>query len=99
MVVGGVATTVGFVVGVVVLVEEEKIEPDAASIEVGVNKTNATKEACVTIGSGSKEVKDSAEVGGKAKEGVNKIDVEETKKKSEVVGVKAESKQLFRGTV
>lgn len=54
-------TVVVLGVVVVVLVAEEKIEPIAASKVVGEKKAEATKVACVTMGSGSKEVKDSAE--------------------------------------
>lgn len=91
LVVGGVVMMVGLVVGVVEVVEE-KIEFDVVLIDVGVNKINVIKEVCGIIGLGLKEVKDLVEVGGKVKEGVLKVDVEEMKKKLEVVGVKVELK-------
>lgn len=80
---------------VVVEFEEEKIEPDATSEDAFVDKkTVASKAACGSIGSGSKEVKESAEVVFKvAKEVAVKDDVEVVKKESEEVGVKAIAKQ------
>lgn len=90
-----VAVVVFVVVGFVVVVVEEKDEPDAASVSPGEKKAGATKVACEVIGSGSKEVKDPAEsVLVLTKEGANKVEVEEPKKKSEEVGVIAESKQV-----
>lgn len=89
-----VVAVVVLVVGGVVVVVEEKIEPDAASVEVGVNKAVATKVACGVIGPGPKEVKDPAElVLVNPKEGALKEEVEVSKKEPEEVGVKAETKQ------
>lgn len=78
---------VGVVGGDVGVVVEEKIEFDVVLKDVGVQKINVIKEVCGIIGFGLKEVKELVEVGGKVKEGVVKVEVEEIKVKLEVVGV------------
>lgn len=73
-------------------VEEEKTEFDVVLTEAGANKINVIKEVRAITGLGLKEAKDLVEAGGKVKEGANKTDAEEIKKKLEAAGAKVELK-------
>lgn len=72
--------------------EEEKTEFDVVLIEAGASKINVIKEVRGITGLGLKEAKDLVEAGGKVKEGVNKDEAEEVKKKLEAAGAKVELK-------
>ncbi len=71
---------------------EEKTEFDVVLVEAGANKINVIKEVRGITGLGLKEAKDLVEAGGKVKEGANKADAEEMKKKLEAAGAKVELK-------
>lgn len=71
---------------------EEKTEFDVVLLEAGPNKINVIKEVRGITGLGLKEAKDLVEAGGKVKEGANKDDAEELKKKLEAAGAKVELK-------
>ena len=71
---------------------EEKTEFDVVLVEAGANKINVIKEVRAITGLGLKEAKDLVEAGGKVKEGANKTDAEEMKKKLEAAGAKVELK-------
>ncbi|MEL6335888.1 MAG: 50S ribosomal protein L7/L12 [Pseudomonadota bacterium] len=73
--------------------EEEKTEFDVILLEAGAKKINVIKEVRAITGLGLKEAKDLVEAGGKAvKEGANKEEAEEIKKKLEEAGAKVELK-------
>ena len=72
--------------------EEEKTEFDVVLTDAGANKINVIKEVRAITGLGLKEAKDLVEAGGKVKEGANKTDAEELKKKLEAAGAKVELK-------
>lgn len=72
--------------------EEEKTEFDVVLTEAGANKINVIKEVRAITGLGLKEAKDLVEAGGKVKEGANKTDAEDIKKKLEAAGAKVELK-------
>src|SRR5471030_2228845 len=72
---------------------EEKTEFTVMLVEAGANKIGAIKEVRAITGLGLKEAKDLVEGAPKAvKEGVNKAEAEEIKKKLEAAGAKAELK-------
>jgi large subunit ribosomal protein L7/L12 len=72
---------------------EEKTEFTVMLIAAGENKIGAIKEVRAITGLGLKEAKDLVEGAPKAvKEGVNKAESEEIKKKLEAVGAKVELK-------
>ena len=72
---------------------EEKDEFDVILLEAGDKKINVIKEVRGITGLGLKEAKDLVEAGGKAgKEGANKAEAEEIKKKLEEAGAKVELK-------
>jgi large subunit ribosomal protein L7/L12 len=72
---------------------EEKTEFNVILVEAGANKIGAIKEVRAITGLGLKEAKDLVEAAPKAvKEGVNKAEAEEIKKKLEAAGCKAELK-------
>src|SRR5277367_4633062 len=72
---------------------EEKTEFTVVLLEAGANKIGAIKEVRAITGLGLKEAKDLVEGAPKAvKEGVNKAEAEEIKKKLEAAGAKAELK-------
>jgi len=72
---------------------EEKDEFDVILVEAGDKKINVIKEVRGITGLGLKEAKDLVEAGGKAvKEGANKAEAEEIKKKLEEAGAKVELK-------
>jgi len=72
---------------------EEKTEFNVILVEAGPNKIGAIKEVRAITGLGLKEAKDLVEAAPKAvKEGVNKAEAEEIKKKLEAAGCKAELK-------
>ena len=71
---------------------EEKTEFDVVLTEAGANKINVIKEVRGITGLGLKEAKDLVEAGGKVKEGANKDEAEEIKKKLEAAGAKVELK-------
>ncbi|MGJ3231183.1 MAG: 50S ribosomal protein L7/L12 [Oceanicaulis sp.] len=72
---------------------EEKDEFDVILVEAGDKKINVIKEVRAITGLGLKEAKDLVEAGGKAvKEGANKAEAEEIKKKLEDAGAKVELK-------
>jgi large subunit ribosomal protein L7/L12 len=60
---------------------EEKTEFDVVLKNAGPNKINVIKEVRAITGLGLKEAKDLVEAGGKVKEGVNKAEAEDIKKK------------------
>jgi len=60
---------------------EEKTEFDVVLKNAGANKINVIKEVRAITGLGLKEAKDLVEAGGKVKEGVNKAEAEDIKKK------------------
>ncbi|NKM30078.1 50S ribosomal protein L7/L12 [Rhizobium laguerreae] len=75
------------------VVEEEKTEFDVILTDVGANKINVIKEVRAITGLGLKEAKDLVEAAPKAvKEGVNKAEAADTKKKLEDAGAKADVK-------
>lgn len=71
---------------------EEKTEFDVVLVEAGAQKINVIKEVRGITGLGLKEAKDLVEAGGKVKEGANKDEAEEIKKKLEAAGAKVELK-------
>ena len=72
---------------------EEKTEFDVILADAGVNKINVIKEVRAITGLGLKEAKDLVEAAPKAvKEGVNKAEAEDIKKKLEDAGAKVEFK-------
>ncbi|MBY3042022.1 50S ribosomal protein L7/L12 [Rhizobium leguminosarum] len=75
------------------VVEEEKTEFDVILLEAGANKINVIKEVRAITGLGLKEAKDLVEAAPKAvKEGVNKAEAADIKKKLEDAGAKADVK-------
>jgi large subunit ribosomal protein L7/L12 len=60
---------------------EEKTEFDVVLKNAGPNKINVIKEVRAITGLGLKEAKDLVEAGGKVKEGINKAEAEDIKKK------------------
>jgi large subunit ribosomal protein L7/L12 len=73
--------------------EEEKDEFDVILAEAGAKKINVIKEVRAITGLGLKEAKDLVEGAPKpVKEGVNKDEAEELKKKLEAAGAKVELK-------
>ena len=75
------------------VVEEEKTEFDVILTDVGANKINVIKEVRAITGLGLKEAKDLVEAAPKAvKEGVNKVEAADIKKKLEDAGAKADVK-------
>jgi len=72
---------------------EEKTEFSVVLLEAGANKIGAIKEVRAITGLGLKEAKDLVEGAPKpVKEGVNKAEAEEIKKKLEAAGAKVELK-------
>ena len=72
---------------------EEKTEFTVVLLEAGANKIGAIKEVRAITGLGLKEAKDLVEGAPKpVKEGVNKAEAEEFKKKLEAAGAKVELK-------
>jgi large subunit ribosomal protein L7/L12 len=72
---------------------EEKTEFTVVLVDGGANKINAIKEVRAITGLGLKEAKDLVEAAPKAvKEGVNKTEAAELKKKLEDAGAKVELK-------
>ena len=72
---------------------EEKTEFTVVLLEAGANKIGAIKEVRAITGLGLKEAKDLVEGAPKAvKEGLNKAEAEEIKKKLEAAGAKVELK-------
>ena len=72
---------------------EEKTEFTVVLLEAGANKIGAIKEVRAITGLGLKEAKDLVEGAPKAvKEGINKAEAEEIKKKLEAAGAKVELK-------
>ncbi len=75
------------------VVAEEKTEFTVVLLEAGANKIGAIKEVRAITGLGLKEAKDLVEGAPKpVKEGVNKAEAEEIKKKLEAAGAKVELK-------
>jgi large subunit ribosomal protein L7/L12 len=75
------------------VVEVEKTEFDVILVEAGANKINVIKEVRAITGLGLKEAKDLVEAAPKAvKEGVNKAEAADIKKKLEDAGAKADVK-------
>ena len=72
---------------------EEKDSFDVILVDAGAGKINVIKEVRAITSLGLKEAKDLVEAGGKAvKEGANKAEAEEIKKKLEAAGAKVELK-------
>ena len=81
------------VAGDVAAVEEEKSEFDVVLASFGEKKINVIKEVRAITGLGLKEAKDLVEAAPSAiKEGINKDEAEELKKKLEDVGATVEVK-------
>jgi len=79
--------------GAAAVVEEEKTEFDVILVDVGANKINVIKEVRAITGLGLKEAKDLVEAAPKAvKEGVNKAEAADLKKKLEDTGAKVDVK-------
>ena len=79
--------------GAAAVVEEEKTEFDVVLTDVGANKINVIKEVRAITGLGLKEAKDLVEAAPKAvKEGVNKAEAADIKKKLEDAGAKVDVK-------
>ena len=75
------------------VVEEEKTEFDVILTDAGANKINVIKEVRAITGLGLKEAKDLVEGAPKAvKEGVNKAEAADLKKKLEDAGAKVDVK-------
>ncbi|CAN7273235.1 MULTISPECIES: 50S ribosomal protein L7/L12 [Rhizobium/Agrobacterium group] len=75
------------------VVEEEKTEFDVILADAGANKINVIKEVRAITGLGLKEAKDLVEAAPKAvKEGVNKAEAADLKKKLEDAGAKVDVK-------
>ena len=73
--------------------EEEKTDFDVILVEAGAKKIRVIKEVRAITGLGLKEAKDLVEAGGKAvKEGAQKDEAEQIKKKLEDAGAKVELK-------
>jgi large subunit ribosomal protein L7/L12 len=73
--------------------EEEKTDFDVILVEAGAKKISVIKEVRAITGLGLKEAKDLVEAGGKAvKEGAQKDEAEQIKKKLEDAGAKVELK-------
>ena len=89
---GGAVMMAGPAGGAAAPAEEEKTEFDVVLTDAGANKINVIKEVRAITGLGLKEAKDLVEAGGKVKEGANKTDAEELKKKLEAAGAKVELK-------
>ena len=89
---GGAVMMAGPAGGAAAPAEEEKTEFDVVLTDAGANKINVIKEVRAITGLGLKEAKDLVEAGGKVKEGANKADAEELKKKLEAAGAKVELK-------
>ncbi len=70
--------------------EEEKTEFDVVLKNAGASKINVIKEVRGITGLGLKEAKDLVEAGGKIKEGVDKAEAEDIKKKLEAAGAEVE---------
>jgi len=87
------AVAAGPAVAAAAPVAEEKTEFTVVLLEAGANKIGAIKEVRAITGLGLKEAKDLVEGAPKAvKEGVNKAEAEEIKKKLEAAGAKVELK-------
>ena len=72
---------------------EEKTEFDVVLVAIGDKKINVIKEVRTITGLGLKEAKELVEAGGKpVKEGVDKAEAEELKKKLEEAGATVELK-------
>ena len=69
---------------------EEKDEFDVILTAAGDKKINVIKEVRAITGLGLKEAKDLVEAGGKIKEGVDKAEAEDIKKKLEAAGAEVE---------
>ena len=69
---------------------EEKSEFDVILKSAGASKINVIKEVRGITGLGLKEAKDLVEAGGKIKEGVDKAEAEEIKRKLEAAGAEVE---------
>jgi large subunit ribosomal protein L7/L12 len=79
--------------GAAAVVEEEKTEFDVILSDIGANKINVIKEVRAITGLGLKEAKDLVEAAPKAvKEGVNKAEAADIKKKLEDAGAKVDVK-------
>jgi large subunit ribosomal protein L7/L12 len=79
--------------GAAAVVEEEKTEFDVILVEAGANKINVIKEVRAITGLGLKEAKDLVEAAPKAvKEGVNKAEAADIKKKLEDAGATVDVK-------
>jgi large subunit ribosomal protein L7/L12 len=79
--------------GAAAVVEEEKTEFDVILVDIGANKINVIKEVRAITGLGLKEAKDLVEAAPKAvKEGVNKAEAADLKKKLEDTGAKVDVK-------
>ncbi|MAN55942.1 MAG: 50S ribosomal protein L7/L12 [Paracoccus sp. (in: a-proteobacteria)] len=89
---GGAVMMAGPAAGGAAEAAEEKTEFDVVLTEAGPNKINVIKEVRGITGLGLKEAKDLVEAGGKVKEGANKDEAEELKKKLEAAGAKVELK-------
>ena len=79
--VGGAVMMAGPAAGAAAEAAEEKTDFDVVLVDAGANKINVIKEVRAITGLGLKEAKDLVEAGGKVKEGVNKAEAEEIKKK------------------
>ena len=88
-----VAVAGGAAGGAAAAAEEEKTEFDVILVDAGANKINVIKEVRAITGLGLKEAKDLVEAAPKAvKEGVNKAEAADIKKKLEDAGAKADVK-------
>jgi large subunit ribosomal protein L7/L12 len=88
-----VAVAGGAAGGAAAAAEEEKTEFDVILVDAGANKINVIKEVRAITGLGLKEAKDLVEGAPKPiKEGVNKEEAEDVKKKLEAAGAKVEVK-------
>ena len=88
-----VAVAAGPAAGAAAPAAEEKTEFTVVLLESGPNKIGAIKEVRAITGLGLKEAKDLVEGAPKpVKEGVNKAEAEEIKKKLEAAGAKVELK-------
>ena len=88
-----VAVAGGAAGGAAAAAEEEKTEFDVILVDAGANKINVIKEVRAITGLGLKEAKDLVEGAPKAvKEGVNKAEAADIKKKLEDAGAKADVK-------
>jgi large subunit ribosomal protein L7/L12 len=87
---GGAVMMAGPAAGAAAEAAEEKTEFDVVLKDAGAQKINVIKEVRAITGLGLKEAKDLVEAGGKVKEGANKADAEEIKKKLEAAGATVE---------